>query len=48
MTQEPEKQPDSSQEKNILGIDVSDIPKFLSWSSLGGKLIGIYLSSYIP
>lgn len=40
MTQEPEKQdpdqsPNSSPEKKILGIDVSDIPKFLSWSSLG-------------
>jgi hypothetical protein len=40
MTQEPEQQdpdklPNSSPEKNILGIDVSDVPKFLSWSSLG-------------
>ena len=34
MTQEPEQQdpdklPNSSPEKNILGIDVSDVPKFL-------------------
>ena len=41
MTQEPEQQdpdksPNSNPEKKILGIDVSDIPKFLSWSSLGG------------
>ena len=41
MTQEPEHQdlnklPNSSPEKKILGIDVSDVPKFLSWSSLGG------------
>ncbi|MEI6330570.1 MAG: GUN4 domain-containing protein [Pseudanabaena sp. ELA645] len=41
MTQEPEKpDPDklsnSNPEKKILGIDVSDVPKFLSWSSLGG------------
>ena len=41
MTQQPEKQdtdksPDSSPKKEILGIDVSNVPKFLSWSSLGG------------
>jgi hypothetical protein len=41
MTQEPEQQDNeqptnSSLEKKILGIDVRDIPKFLSWSSLGG------------
>jgi predicted NACHT family NTPase len=41
MTQEPEKpDPDklsnSNPEKKIWGIDVSDVPKFLSWSSLGG------------
>lgn len=33
--QDPDKSPNASPEKNILGIDVSDVPKFLSWSSLG-------------
>jgi len=41
MTQEPkseesDKSTNSTPEKKIFGIDVSDIPKFLSWSSLGG------------
>ena len=40
MTQEPEpkdidKPTNSSLVKKILGVDVSDVPKFLGWSSLG-------------